>query len=195
MFDVVTVGEGMLRLDVPRHERIRRAKTLDVHVCGSQGNVAANIARLGLKTAFATKLPDNELGLLMKDHYMGCGVDPVLLKMTKNSRLGVNFIEFGATPRPSKVVYDRKNSAASTISSGDYDWNTILKDVKLAYTDGIFPGLSQTCRDSAFEFIDMAKKNGCLTAFDVNYRQHLWSPEEARKVQSEIIKNVDIIKP
>jgi 2-dehydro-3-deoxygluconokinase len=193
MFDVVTVGEGMLRLSPPRYERIRRARTLDVHVCGSQGNVASNIARLGLKTAFATKVPNNDLGLLMKDHYMSCGVDTSLIKMVNNSRLGVNFIEFGATPRPSKVVYDRKNSAASTITPGDYDWNNVLKSVKLAYTDGIFPGLSQTCRDSAFEFINAAKKNGCLIGFDVNYREHLWSPEEAKKVQSEIIKNVDIL--
>lgn len=193
MLDVVTVGEGMLRLSPPRYERIRRARTLDVHVCGSQGNVASNIARMGLKTAFATKVPDNDLGLLMKDHYMSCGVDPSLIKMVKDSRLGVNFIEFGATPRPSKVVYDRKNSAASTISVGDFDWNNILKDVKLAYTDGIFPGLSKNCRDAAVDFIASAKKNNCLIGFDVNYREHLWSPQEAKKTQSEILKNVDVL--
>ena len=108
MYDVVTVGEGMLRLSPPRYERIRRARTLDVHMCGSQGNVACNIARLGLKTAFVTKLPDNALGLLAKDHYMSCGVDASHIKLVPGSRLGVNYIEFGATPRASAVVYDRK---------------------------------------------------------------------------------------
>ena len=123
MYDVVTVGEGMLRLSPPRYERIRRARTLDVHICGSQGNVASNIARLGLKTAFVTKLPDNALGLLANDHYMSCGVDTSHIKFIPGSRLGVNYIEFGATPRASAVVYDRKNSAASTIAPGDFDWD------------------------------------------------------------------------
>ena len=193
MFDVVTVGEGMLRLSPPRYERIRRAHTLDLHVCGSQGNVASNIARLGLKTAFATKVPNNALGLLMKDHYMSCGVDASLIKMIDDSRLGVNYIEFGATPRASAVVYDRKYSAASTIAPGDFNWDAILKGCKLAYTDGIFPGLSKSCTESAMDFIAAAKRQGCLVGFDVNYREHLWSPEEARRVQSEIIKNVDIL--
>ena len=140
MYDVVTVGEGMLRLSPPRYERIRRMRTLDVHMCGSQGNVACNIARLGLKTAFVTKLPDNALGLLAKDHYMSCGVDASHIQLIPGARLGVNFIEFGATPRASAVVYDRKGSAASTIAPGDFDWDEILNGTRLAYTDGIFPG-------------------------------------------------------
>ena len=127
MYDVVTVGEGMLRLSPPRYERIRRARTLDVHICGSQGNVASNLARLGLKTAFVTKLPDNALGLLANDHYMSCGVDTSHIKFVPGSRLGVNYIEFGATPRASAVVYDRKDSAASTIAPGDFDWDKILR--------------------------------------------------------------------
>jgi len=193
VFDVVTIGEGMLRLSPPRYERIRRARTLDLYVCGSQGNVASNIARLGLKTAFITKVPNNELGLLMKDHYTSCGVDASYIKLIDNSRLGVNFIEFGATPRASKVVYDRKNSAASTIAKGDFDFDKILKGVKLAYTDGIFPGLSENCTEAALDFIAAAKRQGCKIAFDVNYREHLWSPERAREIQSKIIKNIDIL--
>ncbi len=193
MYDVVTVGEGMLRLSPPRYERIRRARTLEVHMCGSQGNVASNIARLGLKTAFVTKLPDNALGLLAKDHYMSCGVDASHIKFVPDSRLGVNYIEFGATPRASAVVYDRKQSAASTIRPDDFDWDQILRDTRLAYTDGIFPGLSPTCRQAAVEFIAAAKRNGCLVGFDVNYREHLWPPEVARGVLSEILRNVDIL--
>jgi 2-dehydro-3-deoxygluconokinase len=193
MVDVVTVGEGMLRLSPPRFERIRRARSLDVHICGSQGNVACNIARLGLKTAFVTKLPDNALGLLAKDHYMSCGVDASHIALVPGGRLGVNYIEFGATPRASAVVYDRKGSAASTIAPSDFDWKEILRGARLAYTDGIFPGLSASCRRAAAEFIAAAKRNGCLVAFDVNYREHLWPPEEAKPVLSAILKNVDIL--
>jgi len=193
MYDVVTVGEGMLRLSPPRFGRIRRARSLDLHVCGSQGNVACNLARLGMKTAFATKVPDNALGLLMKDHYMGCGVDAAHIQFVAGSRLGVNYIEFGATPRSSSVVYDRKNSAASTISPGDFNWDEILKGTRLAYTDGILPGLSASCGKSALEFVAAAKRQGCLVGFDVNYREHLWPADRARPAMAKIIKDVDIL--
>ena len=193
MYDIVSVGEGMLRLSPPKFERLRRAKTLDVQVCGSQGNVASNMARLGDRAAFVTKLPDSALGLLMLDHYMSCGVDVSHIAMSPDSRLGVNYIEFGATPRASAVVYDRKNSAASTISPGDFDWDKILNGTRLAYTDGILPGLSECCRESAFEFIAAAKRQKCLIGFDINYREHLWSYEEARGVLSKILPNVDIL--
>ena len=101
MHDVVTLGESMLRLSPPGHGRLRRARRLDLHVCGSQGNVAANLARLGLQTAFVTKVPDSALGLLVRDFYMSCGVNIASMRAIPHSRLGVNFIEFGATPRPS----------------------------------------------------------------------------------------------
>ena len=193
MYDVVTLGESMLRLSPPGHGRIRRMRTLDVHMCGSQQNVAANLARLGLKTAFLTKLPNNALGHFARDFSMSCGVDASHIKMIDDSRIGVNFIEFGATPRASSVVYDRRNSAASTITPEDFDWDSLLKNTKLAYTDGILPGLSDNCSDAALAFFDAAKKAGCITAFDVNYREHLWPPARARQVQAEIIKNTDIL--
>lgn len=193
MYDIVTIGEGMLRLSPPPHERLRRARTLDLHVCGSQGNVACNAARLGMKTAFVTQVPDNALGLLLKDHYMSCGVEVAHIKAVGDSRLGVNYIEFGATPRPSAVIYDRSSSAASTIGPKDFDWDAILKDVRLAYTDGIFPGLSECCRDAAFEFVAAAKRQGCLVAFDVNYREHLWSPQESRDVLTKMVQSVDLL--
>ncbi len=193
MYDVVSLGEGMLRLSPPPHERLRRARTLDLHVCGSQGNVACNLARLGLRTAFVTKVPDNALGLLMRDFYASCGVDAAHIRLVGDSRLGVNFIEFGATPRPSAAVYDRKGSAASTIAPGDFDWDAILHGTRLAYTDGIFPGLSETCRATAGDFLAAARQHGCLVAFDVNYREHLWSPSSAASVLTALLPQVDIL--
>jgi len=193
MYDIVTVGEGMLRLSPPPYQRLRRTRTLDLDVCGSQGNVACNAARLGLKSAFLTRVPDNALGLLLQDHYAGCGVDITHIQTIQNSRVGVNYVEFGSTPRPSAVVYDRAHSAASSIGPDDFDWERILKGARVAYTDGIFPGLSASCRDAAFEFIATARRQGCLVAFDVNYREHLWAPEEARDVLSRIAADVDVL--
>lgn len=193
MYDIVTVGEGMLRLSPPPHERLRRARTLDLHVCGSQGNVACNMARLNLKSAFVTKVPDTALGLLMRDYYMSCGVDSAHIRLVPDSRLGVNFIEFGATPRASSAVYDRRNSAASTIAPGDFNWDKILEGTRIAYTDGIFPALSDSCRAAAVEFVEAAKRKGCLIGFDINYREHLWSPAQAASVLSDLVAAVDIL--
>jgi 2-dehydro-3-deoxygluconokinase len=193
MYDIVTVGEGMLRLSPPDHGRLRRAASLDLHICGSQGNVAANVARLGGRSAFVTQLPNNALGLLMLDFYRSCGVDVSHIKLIDDSRVGVNFIEFGSTPRSHSVIYDRKRSAASAISPGAFDWNKILGGSRIAYTDGIFPGLSDCCEAAAAEFIEAAKHSGCLVAFDVNYREHLWPPEKACAVLSKIIEKVDVL--
>jgi 2-dehydro-3-deoxygluconokinase len=155
--------------------------------------VAANVARLGGRSTFVTQLPNNALGLLMLDFYRGCGVDVSHIKLIDNSRVGVNFIEFGSTPRSHSVIYDRQRSAASTISVDDFPWDDILQGSRIAYTDGIFPGLSKSCEAATFAFIEAAKRQGCLVAFDVNYREHLWPPERARSVLSKIIEHVDVL--
>ncbi len=193
MYDIVTVGEGMLRLSPPPYQRLRRTRTLDLDVCGSQGNVACNAARLGLKAAFVTRVPDSPLGLLLQDHYASCGVDTAHIQTIQDSRVEIAYVEFGSTPRPSTVVYDRAHSAASTIEPEDFDWDTILEGARLAYTDGIFPGLSAKCHEAAFEFVAAARRKQCLVAFDVNYREHLWAPRQARDVFKKIFENVDVL--
>lgn len=155
--------------------------------------MAANCARLGLSAAFVTKVPDSALGLLLLDHYASCGVDTRHIRSSPDSRLGVNYIEFGASPRTPSVIYDRKCSAASTIAPGEFDWRSILANTRVAYTDGIMPGLSRSCRDSTREFFAVAKEQGCQIAFDINYREHLWTVEEARDALSELMAQVDIL--
>lgn len=193
MYDIVTLGEGMLRLSPPPHERLRRARSLDLQVCGSQGNVACNLACLGLKTAFVTKVPDHALGYLLRDHYAGFGVDTAHIRTIPETRLGVNFIEFGATPRASMAIYDRRGSAASTIGPQDWDWDALLKNTRIAYTDGIFPGLSDSCKAATFEFMQAGGRQGCLIGFDTNYREHLWTPKEAAALFSELMPQVDVL--
>ncbi|MCC7355283.1 MAG: sugar kinase [Anaerolineae bacterium] len=193
MYDLVSVGEVMLRMSPPRYQRLRRTHVLDVYTCGSQLNVAANLARLGKKTAFVTKLPANELGLLALDDCRGYGVDMSHVQMVPGARMGVNYVEFATTPRPEVAVYDRQNSAASTIAPGDFPWERILHGTTLAYTDGIFPGLSRSCRAAALEFVTGAQREGCTVCFDMNYREHLWTPAEAREVWSGLLPRVDIL--
>jgi 2-dehydro-3-deoxygluconokinase len=193
MYDLVSLGEVMLRMSPPRYERLRRATKLDVQVAGSQLNVAANLARLGWSTAFISKLPDNPLGLLARDACLSYGVSMEYVNMVPGARMGVNYLEFTVEPRAGVVVYDRAGSAASTVEPNDFDWVNILKGTKLAYTDGIFPGLSESCAQTAMTYLQLARQQGCLTAFDVNYRYHLWTESRAKVVLSRLLPLVDVL--
>lgn len=193
MHDLVSLGEVMLRLSPPKFQRLRRMTQLDVHVAGSQLNVAANLARLGRRTAFLSKLPDNELGLLARDVCESYGVDMSAVIMVTGARMGVNYVEFSVAPRTGVAVYDRAGSAASTIAPDDFDWDEVVKDTTLAYTDGIFPGLSLSCADAALAFLTAARRAGCTTCFDVNYREHLWTETRAKAAWTPLLKQVDIV--
>jgi 2-dehydro-3-deoxygluconokinase len=193
MYDVVSLGEVMIRLSPPKHERLRRATSLDVHVAGSQLNVAADLARLGKRAAFLSKLPANELGLLARDACMGYGVDVSHIQLVPAGRMGVNYVEFGATPRAGVAVYDRAGSAASAITATDFPWRDILAGTRLAYTDGIFPGLGEGCLAASGAFLEAAREEGCVTCFDVNYREHLWTPDAARAAWHGLLGYVDVL--
>src|SRR5690554_4628906 len=177
----------MLRLSPPRFERIRRAREFRIEVAGSQFNVAANLARFGKKTAFLTSLPENELGDLVIDEGAGYGMDTSHILRTQGSRVGLNFVEFTATPRTPRVVYDRSNSAASGIGPNAFDWEAILTETRVAHTDGIFPGLSTSCEEATERFLATAVAVGCRTTFDLNYREHIWSPERALECWSRLL--------
>jgi 2-dehydro-3-deoxygluconokinase len=192
-YDLVSLGEVMLRLSPPRFDRLRQATRLDVHVAGSQLNVAANLAQLGKRTAFVSLLPANELGVLARGTCQGYGVDVSHLRLVEGSRMGVNYVEFGATPRAEVAVYDRAGSAASTIAADDFAWADILRGTRLAYTDGIFPGLGTGCFEATLAFLQTAREVGCFTCFDVNYREHLWTGERARAAWGEILPLVDVL--
>jgi len=192
-YDLVGIGEPLLRLSPPKFCQLRRANSLDLYVVGSQLNVTANLARLGKKTAFLTKLPHNPLGFLVLDACRSYGIDVSHIKMIPEGKMGVTYVEFSVTPRPPVAIYDRRGSAASTISADDYLWEEILSDTKFAYTDGVFTGLSSSCFNASLKFFEAAKRSGCETCFDVNYREHLWAPSEARNAWVKLLPRVDIL--
>jgi 2-dehydro-3-deoxygluconokinase len=192
-YDLITIGESLLRMSPPHFGQLRRTDSLNMFVVGSQLNVAANIARLGKQAEFLTKLPANSLGLLSLDVFRSYGLDVSHIKMVQGARMGLTYVEFSIAPRAPVAIYDRAGSAASTIGPDDFDWDSLLSQSRYAYTDGILPGLSPTCREATMEFISSAKRNGCTTCFDVNYREHLWTPETAREVWSRILPNIDLL--
>lgn len=193
MYDLVSLGELMLRLEPPKYERLRRTTHLRVRACGAQFNVTADLAALGKRTALITKLPDNELGYLAQSLAAGYGVDTSHIQFVDGARIGMVFAEFSVSPRGYVHIYDRVESAASTISPEDFLWRDILNQARFVYLDGIFMALGPRCFAAALEFIESAREAGCVICFDVNYRESLWETGEAIRAYAQILPYVDIL--
>lgn len=192
-YDVISLGEVMLRLAPPRFQRLRRAASLDIEVAGAQLNVAADLARLGKRSAFVSKLPDNALGELARDACASYGVDMRYVARVEGARMGLNFLEFTVTPRAPVTIFDRGGSAASTMTAADFDWGEVLSGARVAHTDGIFPGLNAGCQGATRAYLEAARHQGCTTTFDMNYRQHVWPPDDARRALEQLLPLVDVV--
>lgn len=192
MFDVTTVGEIMLRLSVPAGERLENAATLDVHPGGAESNLAALLARLGRRTAWAGALPANALGRLAANQLRAAGVDLGGVQWCNEGRMGAYYVEFSLPPRPTQVIYDRAGSCAAQMTTDQADWGRLL-DTRLLHLTGITPALSNACRRLSEEAIGRARVAGVPVSFDVNYRQKLWSAEEAAAVLAPMAAQADLL--
>lgn len=193
MAEVVTLGEAMLRLSPPDYHRLEQATSFEVKVGGGELNVAVGVARLGLDSAWVSKLPRNPLGRLVLNKAREQGVDTSWIVWSDTGRVGIYFLEFGANPRASSVLYDRTSSAMSTLSPGEIDWHTVFQGCRLFHVSGITPALSKSCAETTFEAIKAAKDAGAMVSYDVNYRKRLWTPEDASACQVPMMEYVDIL--
>ncbi|MFC2077982.1 PfkB family carbohydrate kinase [Candidatus Bipolaricaulota bacterium] len=191
--DLVTFGEAMLRLSPPGCGRLEQAVSLDIHVGGSELNSAVTSQRLGLSTSFVTRLPRTPLGRLIANKAREHGVDTDWIHWVDEDRVGTYFVEFGASPRPTRVIYDRAHSAIAKVRPGEMDWDAILADAKCFHTSGITPALSESAAREVTVALRVAKDAGAIVSFDVNYRRRLWSPERAREVLTPLMDFVDIL--
>ena len=183
----------MVRMSPPDFKRLEQTTTLDLHIGGAELNVAVGASRLGLKSAWVSKLPDNPLGRMIANKARELGVDISQVIWQKEGRAGLYFLEFGASPRASSVLYDRENSSFSSIKPGELDWQNILKDVKCLHLTGITPAVSESAAAAAMEALKAAKACGCKVSLDLNYRAKLWSRQEAGKTLSSMMDYVDIL--
>jgi 2-dehydro-3-deoxygluconokinase len=193
MFDVVTFGEAMIRLVPPHFQRLEQTTTLDVQIGGGELNVAAGVARLGLKSTWVSRLPKNALGRLLENRVRQSGVDTSELIWANDGRLGLYFVEFGAAPRPSSVLYDRAHSAISTIKPGEVDWKRVFTGAKWCHTSGITPALSDSAAAVTLEALKAAKQADLTVSYDLNYRGKLWPPDKAQAVQEPLMQYVDVL--
>jgi len=193
MPDVITLGEAMIRLSPPGFQRLEQAFSLDVQVGGGELNVAVAVSRLGLSSAWVSKLPDNALGRMIRNKAREQGVDTSHIIWSKEGRAGLYFVEFGASPRPSSVHYDRAHSAISQIKSGEIDWERVFTGAKWFHVSGITPALSPSAAVVTAEALQAAKKAGLHTSYDLNYRSKLWTDQEAQACQEPLMEHVDVL--
>ncbi len=193
MYDLVTFGEAMIRLSPPNFQRLEQASSLDFWIGGGELNVAVGAARLGLKTKWVSRLPANSLGRLLENRVRQAGVDGSDIVWTEKGRVGLYFLEFGAAPRPSAVLYDRAHSAISEIKPGEVNWKQIFAGAKWFHLSGVTPALSDSAAATSLEALKAAKQCGLTVSYDLNYRGKLWMPEKAQAVQEPMMKFVDVL--
>jgi 2-dehydro-3-deoxygluconokinase len=193
MPDVVTFGEAMIRLSPPNFERIEQTTSLDAHVGGGELNVAVGIARLGLSSTWVSRLPKNALGRLVENRVRQAGVDVSNIAWSDSGRQGLYFLEFGAAPRASSVLYDRDYSAISAIRPGEIDWERVFRDTRWFHLSGVTPALSDSAAAVSVEALKAAKQAGVMVSYDLNYRGKLWSPDKAQAVQEPMMEFVDVL--
>ena len=193
MARVVTLGEAMLRLSPPNFHRLEQTNSFDAKIGGGELNVAVGVARLGLESAWVSKLPTNPIGKMVQNKAREHGVDTSNIVWSKSGRVGIYFLEFGANPRASSVLYDRAGSAISTLAPGEVDWKKTFEGCELFHVSGITPALSKSCADATLEAVKAAKAAGAKVSFDVNYRKKLWTPEEANACLVPMMEFVDIL--
>ncbi len=187
----VTFGEIMGRLNPEGYLRLTQSRRLEISYAGGEANVAVSLANYGMDAAFVTKLPANDLGQCAINELRQFGVDTTKI-VRGGDRLGLYFVEKGASQRASKVIYDRKNSAIATAAREDFDWDCIFDGVDFFHWTGITPALSAGCVDLVRDACIAAKKHGVTISCDLNYRKNLWSRDEANKAMSELAHYVDI---
>ena len=188
---VITFGEIMLRLAPEGYYRFVQANSFGATYGGGEANVAVSLANFGIDTAFVTKLPAHEIGQAAVNELRKFGVDTSCIVRGGN-RIGIYFLEKGASQRPSKVIYDRAHSAIAEASPEDFDWNEIFQNADWFHFTGITPALNDTLAAICLEACKKAKELGLTVSCDLNYRNKLWSREKAGQVMSELCKYVDV---
>ena len=184
---VVTLGEIMLRLSTPGFQRFVQADTLEVCYGGGEANCCVSLANYGLATRFISKVPNQEIGQSAINALRRYGVDTSFMARG-GERLGIYFLESGASQRPSKVIYDRAHASIAEAKKEEFDFEEIFKDADWFHFTGITPALSDEAAELTLAAVKEAKKRNITVSVDLNYRKKLWSQEKAKEVMTTLVK-------
>lgn len=191
MKKVLSFGEILLRLASPGYTKLFQKDSLDATFCGGEANVAVSLANFGVQSEFLTVLPDNDVGHASLNALKYFGVD-TSKTFFKNGRMGLYYLEKGASQRPSKVIYDRAFSSIALAEPADFDWDVLFDGVNWFHWTGINPALSDNMAQICEQACKKAKEKGITISCDLNFRKNLWSSEKAQKVMSNLVQYVDV---
>lgn len=191
MKKIITFGEIMMRLNPEGYNRFVQSDKFEASYAGGEANVAVSLANFGLKASFVSKVPAHEIGQCAVNELRRYGVDTDYI-VRGGDRLGLYFVEKGASQRASKVIYDRAGSAIAKASATDFDWKEIFNGADWFHFTGITPALGGELPAICLEACKAAKEIGVKISCDLNYRNKLWSRETAREVMSELMPYVDV---
>ncbi len=191
MKKIVTLGEIMLRLSPPDKQRFVQAQSFDVIYGGGEANVAVSLSNYGMDASFVSKLPDNPIGQSAINHLRNYGVDTSHI-VRGGERVGIYYLEHGASMRASQVVYDRAHSSIATATAEDFDFDAIFEGVDWFHFSGITPALSKESAQLTEEALKAAKRHNVTVSVDLNYRKKLWTPDEAKACMTNLMQYVDV---
>ncbi len=192
-FDLLALGELLLRLSPAGNERLVRGENFQKQVGGAELNVVSGSALLGLRTGIISKLPANDIGRYVTNRvrFNGVSDDYLVYDEDKDARLGIYYYEYGAHPRKPNVVYDRKHTTINTVKPDDFP-EEMYSAARCFHTTGITLALSKQARETGIEMIKRFKETGTLISFDVNFRANLWTGPEAKECVESILPYVDV---
>ncbi len=188
---VITFGEIMMRLNPEGYRRFVQAERFEASYSGGEANVAVSLAGYGIDAAFVSKVPAHEMGQCAVNALRRYGVDTSLM-VRGGERLGLYFVEKGASQRASKVIYDRAGAAIALAEPSDFDWEKIFDGADWFHFTGITPALGGNLPQICLEACKAAKAMGLTVSCDLNYRKKLWTRDQARACMSELVKFVDV---
>ncbi len=188
---IVTMGEIMLRLSTPGNKRFVRSESFDVCYGGGEANVAVSCANYGHDAYFVSKLPTHEIGQSAVNALRQFGVHTDFIARG-GDRVGIYYLETGASMRPSKVIYDRADSAIAKATAADFDFDAIMEGASWFHWSGITPALSAESAEMTKLACEAAKRHGVTVSVDLNFRKKLWTKEQAQAVMRPLMEYVDV---
>lgn len=191
MARIITFGEIMLRLNPESYLRFVQSPKFEATYAGGEANVAVSLANYGMDAAFVSKVPEHDIGQCAINALRQYGVDTSNV-LRGGARLGLYYVEKGASQRPSKVLYDRAGSSIATAEPEEFDWEQIFAGADWFHWTGITPALSENMAKACLNACKAAKKLGLTVSCDLNYRNKLWTKEEAGACMAQLMPYVDV---
>ena len=188
---IITFGEIMMRLNPEGYRRFVQADRFETSYAGGEANVAVSLSQLGMDAAFVSKVPAHEIGQCAINALRRYGVDTRSV-LRGGERLGVYFVEKGASQRASKVIYDRAGSAIARAAASEFDWDAIFSGADWFHWTGITPALGGELPEICLQACRAAKAHGLAVSCDLNFRKKLWTSEQANAVMSKLLPYVDV---